>query len=304
MVAVMALTIVTIAEASIGIFVKLVDGQVPIWTLNFFRVFFAALTIAPLVWFVNRDSFRFPNRNWRDILLIGALIAGQISLYNTAMTLAPVANVVVFWSVAPFFVFIFSSLFLGERPHWSYAVVFLVALGGIVVAEPISFTGGDWSGEQLGNALALATGVVYAALVTYMRSEGKTESRVDIFWSMAAAAVFLSPALWFSGLGQLLEPSTTMLGGVAVPVLLWVAGLGVCATGLSFFFISLVLRKISANVYSLIDIIVSPVIAAFLAWMIFVEVPSFNTVIAGTMLLFAGAILTLLRRYNRQKQRS
>lgn len=293
--AILALTVVTVAEASIGIFVKLVDGQVPIWTLNFYRVFFATITILPLMWLFNRNSLRFPDKNWRDILLIGALIATQISLYNTAMTLAPVANVVVFWSVAPFFVFIFSTVFLGERPKPVYALVFLFALVGIVIAEPVTLFAGAWSAVQFGNFLALCTGVVYAALVTYLRSEGKTESRVDIFWSMLAAAVFLSPALWFSGFGGVWVTSTTTLLGTPVPVLLWVVGLGVFATGFSFFFISLVLRQISANVYSLIDIIVSPIIAALLAWWLFVEVPSTSTVIGGTLLLIAGALLTSLR---------
>lgn len=299
--AVVALTIVTVAEASIGIFVKLVDGQIPVWTLNFYRVFFAALTILPLMLLFNRSSLRFPDKNWRDIILIGLLIATQISLYNTAMTLAPVANVVVFWSVAPFFVFIFSSVFLNERPKRSYALVFLLALVGIVIAEPVTLFAGAWSSVQLGNFLALCTGVVYAALVTYLRSEGKTETRVDIFWSMLVASIFLSPALWFFGTDGLWTTSSTHLLGTDVPVLLWVAGLGVFATGFSFFFISQVLQRISANIYSLIDIIVSPIIAALLAWWIFVEVPADTTVIGGALLLLAGALLTSLRGRKRSQ---
>jgi drug/metabolite transporter (DMT)-like permease len=296
--------IVTLAEASIGIFVKLVDGQIPIWTLNFFRVFFATLTIAPLLWLLRRESLRFPDKNWRDILLIGALIATQISLFNLAMTLAPVANVVVFWSVAPFFVFIFSSLFLHERPHWSYAFVFLVALIGIVIAEPISFGQGNWTNVQLGNALALVTGAVYAALVTYLRSEGRSETRVDIFWSMLAASVYLLPGAFLYGFGSAFAASSTTMWGAELPVLTWAVGLGVFSTGFSFFFISLVLRQISANIYSLIDIIVSPIIAAFLAWLIFTESPSQDTVLGGALLLTAGAILTLLRNQGNRVERA
>lgn len=294
-----ALLFVTVSEASIGIFVKLVDGQIPILTLNFYRVFFAALFLLGVIALSQRTALSFPRRNIRDVLIIGALIATQISLFNIAMTLAPVANVVVFWSIAPFFVGIFSTIFLKERPRPEYALVFLLALVGIGVAEPVSLDFSSWSPEQLGNFIALTTGAVYAALVTYLRSEGKTESRVDILWFMVAASVYLSPALLIFGPGDLFAPSTTTLLGAPVPVLVWAAALGILSTGIAYYCISYVLRKINANIYALIDIIVSPIVAGALAFFVFTEVPSTRTLIGGAILLFSGAILTVLR--NRAK---
>lgn len=290
----LALAIVTMAEASIGIFVKLVDSQVPLLALNFYRVFFAALFLLPVVAATNRGALRFPQNNLRDVLIIGALIALQISLFNTAMTLAPVANVVVFWSIAPFFVFIFSSVFLNERPRPVYAIIFLLAIVGVFIAKPVSLAAG-WGPEQIGNLIALSTGAVYAAMVTYLRSEGRSESSVDILWFMVAASVYLAPALLFVGPGPLFAPSTSTLFSVSVPVIVWIIALGAFSTGLAFFCISYVLQRINANIYSLIDIIVSPVVAALLAFLIFTEVPSTSTVVGGSVLLFAGALLTMLR---------
>lgn len=294
--AALALAAVTLGEATIGIFVKLVGSDVPIFTLNFYRVFFAAVFLLVAVGITAPRELRFPSQNIRDIAIIGVLIALQISCFNIAMTLAPVANVVVFWSVAPFFVFIFSSLFLRERPRPVYIPIFLVALLGVVLAKPVSFAGGAWSEEQLGNVIALATGAIYAAMVTYLRREGKTETQADIFWFMVAASLYLSPALFLFGPGALLSASGTLLFGVTVPVVVWVLGLGMFSTGAAFFGINYVLKRMDANIYSLIDIIVSPVVAAILAALVFAEIPSVSTVIGGAVLLLAGAALTLLRR--------
>ncbi|MFW6209984.1 MAG: hypothetical protein ACOC4E_00650 [Patescibacteria group bacterium] len=44
---------------------------------------------------------------------------------------------------------------------------------------------------------------MYAALVTYLRSAGKTETTVDILWFMIAATIYLTPTLFISGLGDM-----------------------------------------------------------------------------------------------------
>ena len=61
---------------------------------------------------------------------------------------------------------------------------------------------------------------------------------------------------------------------------------------MAYLFISLVLQSISANVYSLVDIIVSPVVAAAFGYLIFHEVPAHNTIYGGILLLFSGLWLT------------
>lgn len=301
MTAALALGVVTVAEASIGIFVKLAGDQVPVLALNFYRVFFAAIFLLIVMSLFSKASLRFPEKNVRDIAIIGALIALQISLFNYAMTLTTVANAVVFWSVAPFFVFIFSSIFLGEKPRPVYGIVFLLAFVGIVIAEPITFSFASWSTVQLGNAVALSTGVVYAALVTYLRSEGKTETKVDMLWFMVAASVYLAPTLLFVGVGDVFAVSSATLFGANVPVILWLVGLGMFSTGLAYYCIGYVLKNMNANIYSLIDIIVSPLIAACFAFLVFTEVPSVSLVKGGAILLLSGALLTVLRTRKKKK---
>jgi drug/metabolite transporter (DMT)-like permease len=280
------LALITVSEATIGVFVKLTDDRIPVQTLTFYAMAFAAAFLFIARAMVTRRWPRFPRGNVKDTALIGVLIAAQGGVFNLAMTLVPIANAVIFWSVAPFFVFIFSALFLGEKARKSYILIFAIALIGIALANPLG------GGHMLGNFVALATGAIYAAMVTYMRHEGKTETGNDIAWSLLVAALSLSPFLLIAGPGQLATTIGYSALGVELPVMLWVAGLGIISTGFAYFGISIVLKSINANVYSLVDIIVSPVVAATLGYLIFAEVPGKGMIYGGTLLLGAGFWLT------------
>lgn len=277
-----ALLSVTLAEATIGVFVKLTGDAVPIYTLNFYRVLFAALFLALAVFFFIKEEWRFPRDNLRDIVIVGILIAAQISFFNIAMSMAPIANVVIFWSVAPFFVFIFSWLFLDEPAKRAHILIFIVALVGLVIAKPLE------GGHAVGNMIALGDGAIYAGLITFMRHERNTESTNDVFWYMLVATILLFPALFIFGPGAIGSVSQFSLFGLEVPVILWVVGLGVGSTGVAYFFITIALNRISANVYSLVDIVVSPIVAAFLGFLVFNEIPSMNIVYGGVLLLASG----------------
>jgi len=289
------LALITVSEATIGVFVKLTNGQIPIHTLTFYAMGSAALFLFGARWIATRRTPRFPKQNLRDTVVIGVLIAAQGGLFNFAMSLVPIANAVIFWSVAPFFVFLFSWFFVGEKAQPTYFAIFGLALIGILLANPLG------EGHLLGNAVALATGAIYAAMVTYMRHEGLTETGNDIAWSLLTAALMLSPALLLFGTGAPLEwLAYPRLGGFEAPVILWALGLGVISTGFAYFGLSIVLRSITANVYSLVDIIVSPVVAATLGWLIFEEIPGSRMIAGGSLMLAAGFWLT--RKMSRGKE--
>lgn len=280
------LLLITLSEATIGVFVKLTDGMIPIQTLNFYALSFAAAFLMAVMPLATGRPLHFPKENMKDTAVIGVLIATQISVFNYAMTLVPIANAVIFWSIAPFFVFIFSALFLGEKARKSYILIFAVALIGIFFAKPLE------GGHMLGNLVALGDGAIYAAMVTYMRYEEKIEAGNDIAWSMLIAALIVSPALIFAGPGAVTATISYPALGMELPVVLWAAGLGLVSTGFAYFGISIVLKALDANVYALVDIIVSPVVASTLGYLIFAEVPAQGVMYGGAMLLGAGFWLT------------
>ena len=55
-------------------------------------------------------------------------------------------------ALRPFFTFILSWLFLGEKAKKSYILIFIIALTGIVIAKPLQ------EGYMLGNMVALGVG--------------------------------------------------------------------------------------------------------------------------------------------------
>lgn len=85
-------------------------------------------------------------------------------------------------------------------------------------------------------------------------------------------------------------------------VLLRAGCLGVLSTEFAYFGVSLVLERINAAVYSLIDIIVSPVLAASLGYLVFGEVPAGGMIIGGGLLLFSGFWRT--REMSRGKEKA
>ena len=161
-----------------------------------------------------------------------------------------------------------------------------VAITGIVLAKPLE------GGHMLGNLVALGDGAVYAAMVTYMRYEGKTERNNDIAWSMLVGALLLSPAAVFAGPGAITATIAYPGIGMELPVFLWAICLGVVSTGFAYFGISIVLKRLQANIYALVDIIVSPVVASVLGYLIFGEVPAAGMIYGGALLLGAGFWLT------------
>ncbi len=280
------LALITLAEATIGVFVKLVGDAVPVFTLNGYRVLVAFLFLVVTVPFIKPRFWEMDRDDIKPLVLIGLFIALQISLFNIAMTLAPIANVVIFWSVAPFFVFIFSWFFLNEKAEKTHIFIFLIALTGIIIAKPLE------GGAVWGNVIALCSGVTYAAMVTYMRYEGKEESPSMVVWYMGVATIFLLPAIFIFGPGDITQFKHYPALGTEIPIFVWVLGLGAFSTGLAFLFISLLLQTLSANVYSLVDIIVSPIIAAFFGYLVFGEMPSNNMIYGGALLLLSGFWLT------------
>ena len=282
----MLLALITLSEATIGVFVKLTDDRIPVQTLTFYAFVFATAFLMIAIPRANKKALHLPRGNWKDTALIGALIAGQSGFFNYAMTLVPIANAVIFWSVAPFFTFILSWFFLGEKAKKSFIVIFAIALTGIVIAKPLQ------EGYMLGNMVALGVGAIYAAMVTYMRHEGKTETGNDIAWSLLFAALIMFPFLIVVGPGDVTGMIRYESLGLSLPVLLWAAGLGLISIGFAYFGISIVLKSISANLYSLVDVIVSPAVATLLGFLIFNEVPSSSMLYGGVLLLGAGAWLT------------
>lgn len=282
------LVIITIVEALIGIWVKLVGNSIPIFTLNFYRVFFAFIFLAITLPFLGKNFLKINKSDIKPAIIIGLLIALQISTFNIAMKLAPVANVVILWSIYPFFVFIFSKMFLHEKADLGHFFIFALGLIGIYITEPFS------GGNIIGNSVSLAGGIIFASLITYIRKEDKSKPAGIIFWFFFFATLFLLPMIFIFGTGDLFLIQKTAIANFEInaPPILWILGLGVISTGIAYLFMTFSLKRINANIYSLIDLLVSPIMAGIFAFLILKESPSSNMITGGIILIISAFLLT------------
>ncbi len=285
------LTVVTVAEATIGIFIKLTGNAINIFSLTFYSVLFALLFLGITIPLIDRSFLNISRKEIKPTLIIGGLIASQLVTFNFAISIVPIANAVILWTTYSFFVFIFSIVFLKEKTTKLHLIVFLIAFLGVFIAKPFS---GSYA---FGNAVALLDGLIYAVLIAYMRYEDKIETTGIVFWFLVFAAVFLSPMPFIFGFGEWFAFNAYSLAPllaitVQIPAIVWVLGLGLFSTGVVYLFITFALQKINANIYSLVDIVVSPLIAAFFGFIILGEIPSISLLYGGALLLFAGFLLS------------
>lgn len=261
---------------TIGVLVKLIGDSVPFMSLNFFRVFLGFLFLISIVPFFDKKLLKITKKDLKDFFMIGFIFALSSTFFNGASLLTTVQNVTFITSTYPFFVFIFAYLLLREKVTWVKMVTLIIAIIGIAVINPFSF------GENiLGNLLAVLAAILFALLVTEMRKEDKDHGIGDVAWFLFFASVFLLPFPFVYGFGDLSE------AGIYLIIL------GFISTGLAYLLFNLGLQKMEAETASIINIIVTPLVAVPLAFFAVQEAITPRVIIGGCILIASGIYLQL-----------
>jgi drug/metabolite transporter (DMT)-like permease len=175
-------------------------------------------------------------------------------LFIWANTLTTAGSVIFIQDVAPVWVLLLGTRWLGERPTRAELLSVPIALAGCALffAEDL----GQGS-RAAGNLLALASSVSYALLIVRYRQTSEAEGLAA---QVAGNALVVLAALPFAGLGHAAAASTTDLG-----VLLY---LGVVQLGLaSAIFLRGVqgVSALEASLLALLEPVMSPIWAFFFA---------------------------------------
>lgn len=221
------------------------------------------------------------------MVLAGVMLAGDLALWHLSITMTSVANATLFNNCAPVFVALFGWLLFRQRVGGGLAAALAVALagmglliGGNAALDPAAGKPGDWRGD----AIAVSTGAFYAVylmVLTHLRQSLST-ARIMAGTSGAAAVVLLAAA-WAEG-GPLLPAGLQGWGVVlALGIVCHVIGQSLITSALAHLPVT----------FSSIGLLVQPVGAAALAWVLLEE--SLETVQwVGGALTLAG--ITLARR--------
>lgn len=253
--------------------------------IAFFRALFAGLVMVPLI---RKADVRFRPR----MGLMVVTFATMSAVYLTAMGLGKAGNAIFLQNTAPFWVYLFAVVFLGQmgdRRGW--AAVLLGLAGAIVIVA------GNWPRDLPADqqqtavvvlALGLTSGIVYAGVVLFLRALREYSPAWLVFLnhvgSAAALGVFLVLAPTnLSGWTDF--PTARQLGLLAV--------FGAVQMALPYWLFARGLRTVGpqeAGIITLLEPLLNPV----WAYLITPETDTPN----GPMFLGGGLILAaLLWRY-------
>jgi drug/metabolite transporter (DMT)-like permease len=280
--------IAAVLSGTIGVLVKLIDAgsDVHFMTLNFYRIFFGFLFLLAVVPLIDKKVFRVSMDTVKEYFMVGLFLTIALSLYVTANYFAPVNNVSIVATSAPFFILFLAYFMLGEKITTTKIVTLLIAVVGIAIINPFKF-----EGYVFGNSLALIGSLFYAMLVIGERKEDKKHGFGAVLWFFMFASILLLPFPFIFGFGDLY--------GVWHLILL----LGLFSTGMAYLFYNLALQSLEAEIESIVRTLITPLVSIFLAVIVIGEGLTTRIMIGGGMLILAGIYLeTHSKRLKRMKK--
>lgn len=266
------------------IFVRLSDLGAPVTA--FWRPALAVPVL--LMWVAFHDGARSGERippsraDFALLVLSGFMFAGDLYFWHWSVQYTSVANSTLLANFAPLFVTLGSWVLFKERFTPTFLAALGLGIGGAVVLMGDSLTIG--LDHLFGDALGLVTAVFYGGYIIVVgRLRARFSTAIIMCWSSIVTSAFLLPvALLYDG-----PMLTVTLYGWAV-----LLGLGLVSHAGGQSLIAYALAHLPAA-FSSLSLLVQPVAAAVLAWIILGESIGVWQVLGGAIVLTA---IVLARR--------
>lgn len=225
------------------------------------------------------NKFKF---NRRDVLLLslpGLFFAGDMGFWHWSIMYTTVANATLFANFAPIFVTLTAFFIFHEEFSRLFILALIIAMAGMIILMGTSAqSGGTY---LLGDALGILAAIFYAAyLISVGKLRGNNPTILIMFWSSLSASIVLLPVSFLSGESLVAD---SIEGWLILLALAWVSHIG--GQGL----IAYALAHLSTAISS-VSLLVQPVAAAVLAWILFSEALSAIQIFGGITVL-AGIFL-------------
>jgi drug/metabolite transporter (DMT)-like permease len=257
----------------------------PPLALSFYRMGLAALCMAPVAALPTGRAWpRLSARARLALLASGIALALHFATWVTSLSYTSIASSVLLVNTAPLFAVAFSRLFLHETPSRT-----VIAAIGVALAGAALIAAGDWSASPhsiTGSLLALAGAVclaLYHVAGRGLRDAMPLTAYVFLVWSIAAAVLV---AMCLVG--------GVPLGGYDARALACFAGLALVPTLAGHGLVNRSLRLLPAPTVGLF-LLGEPLGASLLGYLFFGEIPGPTTLVGGSIVVAALA-LVLSRR--------
>lgn len=265
-----------VAISCSAVLIRLAQAPPPV--IAFFRMFFSTLMLLP--WALREaKKHKLSKGHFGLALGAGVFLALHFLLWMTSLNHTSVASSVVLVTTQPLWVFLFSVLFLAEKPTGGMWLGLLLALLGSVV---VVF--GQSSGEQsrlFGNLLAIGGALMMALYFVVGRN-----LRKDLPLALYSALVYGSASIILA-----IYILLTRLPWTGYSASTWLVFflLALIPTILGHNSLNWALKYLPATMVSIV-ILGEPLGASILAVFILAEIPSLLEVL-GSLLTLGGIIL-------------
>ncbi len=262
-----------LAFVTIGPFVKMLAPHLPLPLITFGRAFFGFVFVLILVKKLNVRMEKFHWHDVKDYALVGALLASTMSLYNYAITLSPLADVILLNYTHVFLGPILAGIWLKEKMELKAWPLLAAGLVGVALVNP-------FDGHSIdGNIAALGAGITYAIMAVYMRKVDRHHELGDAAWFLGFATLFLFP---FS------IPHFDSI--ISAQDLLLLALAGILSTGLGYFFFNYALEGLRVHIVSTLDLVLGTLLGVVLSVYAYHEPLTGNVMLGGLIIVVSGLL--------------
>lgn len=220
----------------------------------------------------NHEKMHIPLN--RPLIVAGLFFVGDLVLWHLSLQFTNVANSTLFANFAPIFVVIGAWVLWRDRPTSTFTIGLILSLTGAVLVVGVSFEAGLQ--QVWGDALAIATAVFYGGYILSVKvARGQFRTANVMLVSSLVTTIVLLPVAWLVE-GRLWHEEWQGWG--ILILLAWfshTAGQGLIAFALAHL----------AAGFSSVSLLVQPMVAGLLAWIILGESLSVTQALGGLVLL-------------------
>ena len=223
----------------------------------------------------------------KNILLViaaGFLLAMHFVFWFGALKLTSIANTTVLGIVAPAFTLLFERFWYNRKLGWTTITALLIILVGGIIVQGDDL--GSIDGTGLGNIMAILSAVFLGSVFLISAKVRKTTSVITYTRTVytVSAIVLLVSSL-------LLE---NPLMGYTINNYFWLFMLGLIPTLIGHTAFSYSVKFVSPTVIAAFPL-GEPIIASYLAWLLFAEQVPFY-VAGGGLIIFIGLIILIMNK--------
>jgi drug/metabolite transporter (DMT)-like permease len=209
----------------------------------------------------------------------GIFLAGDLATWHTSLHMTSVTNSTLLANMAPIFVTLVSWLFLHEKIRPSFVAALGLSIAGVVVLNGASVTVGG--GHVRGDAVAIGAAGFYAGYFIFLaRARNAFSTSIVMLWSTIAATICVLPLALLFERAFLPHSLTGWAVVIALGWLVHAGGQGLIAFSLAWL----------PATFSSLTLLIQPVVAAVLAWVVLSEPLRLPQAIGGAIVI-AGILV-------------